>query len=328
MKKTKKFLKRICVFATAFILIGGVLFGVGFLSANGGWKKLSHLTATAHTYTEKTDNEIDSVTISYDSSTTVSVHFSDTADVVSVSYGSLHTKSGKSVGTLSVTDTNGHLKIQETYSWKDIFRSISMFNFSTKIKVDVTLPAARTYSLSIYTNTGDVVFDGEAGNVSALRVEGDTADISLRNDIVCADSAMIETDTGDIWIKNLTAKKLDLETDTGDITIGNITVNTLFAEIDTGDFEIVGKITADSVSIATDTGDVTTKDNGIVDADVLRLEADTGDISLTLAGKLNDYNISIKIDTGKTNVSKQQIGGSRNLTIETDTGDVYVYFEE
>ncbi len=330
MKKMKNILKRICIFATAFILIGGALFGVGILAEKGNWKRLSHLTAKAHTYTETVDsvNEINRISISYKASATVSVHFSATADKVSVSYESLHTKSGKPVGTVTLSDTDGHLKIQETHNWKAAIRSISTFNFSTKIKVDVTLPAARTYDLSIHTDTGDVTFDGEDCRLTSLRILGDTADISLQNDIVCLGNSMIETDTGDIKLNNIETERLDLETDTGDIKLGNVTAKDLFAEIDTGDCKIVGKITAESVSISTDTGDVITDDIGIVDAAVLRLEADTGDIKLNLAGKLNDYNIAIEIDTGKTNVSKQQMGGSRNLNVETDTGDVYVYFAE
>ncbi len=325
----KKILKRLCVFSGIFIFVGAVVFGVGFAGAKFKFKSLSHLTTQAYAYTETTETEIDKVTIAYQSNASIHVIFSDTADKISVSYERVVTKNGKSAGTVTLTDADGHLKINETRSWREKFRALAWSSAFSEVNVDVTLPADRTYDLAIYTNTGDVSFEGAVCHLTSLQMIGDTADMYLQNtDIVCSGDVKLETDTGDIKIGGLTAKNVRVETDTGDVEIkGDLFAETLQMECDTGDCEIFGNLTAKSVRIETDTGDVEMKGNAILDSEIIVIETDTGDVVVKLAGSLLDYSIYVSVDTGKCNVSSLE-AGARKLTITVDTGDVYVSFEK
>ena len=328
----KKMFKTLCMLSGIFIIIGAVVFSIGFLGSDLKFKNLSHLTTKAYAYTESVQTagtEIDKITIAYESNANVRIIFSDTATEISASYERVMTKNGKSAGTVTLTDTDGHLQIKETRSWKEKFRAQTWSNIFAQVNVNVTLPADRTYEIAIYTDTGDVSFEGAACHLTSLTIIGDTTDIYLQNtDIVCVDNAKLETDTGDIKIGTLTAKNVSIETDTGDVELkGDLFAETLQIECDTGDCEIFGNLTAKNVRIETDTGDVEMEDNAILDSERIVIETDTGDVGVKLAGTLLDYSIYVSVDTGKCNVSSLE-AGARKLTINVDTGDVYVAFEK
>lgn len=305
----KKVLKILFLFSGLFIFLGAILFGIGFLGADGRLKNLSHLTTETYAYTEKADTEIDRVTISYETYTRIHVQLSESATQISISYERLVTKSGKSAGTVTLSDDNGHLQLKETRTWKEKFRTLGWDSAFNKLNINVVLPANRTYDLAIYTDTGDVVLDGDVCNVRSLTIIGDTSDIYMHNaNIVCDGNVKLGTDTGDITLGNLSANNVSIETDTGDI-------------------EFFGKISANAIGIETDTGDVKTKGPALLDSELIILETDTGDVGVKLAGTKLDYTITVDVDTGDTNVHNQ-LGGERKLTINVDTGDIYVTFEK
>ena len=325
----KKFVKLLFLFSGLFIFVGAVLFGVGFLGADGKLKNLSHLTTESYYYTEKTESEIDRVTIAYESDARIHVQISDSATQISASYERLLTKSGKSAGTVTLTDDYGHLQLKETRTWKEKFRALGWYNTLTKLDVNLVLPANRSYDLAIYSNTGDVILDGDIYNLRSLTIIGDTSDVYLNNaNIACSGDVRLETDTGDITIGNLTANNLSVKTDTGDINVvGTLTAENVQATCDTGDCKISGKIVANTIAIKADTGDVKTNGNALLDGKIIVIETDTGDVSVKLAGYILDYTILASVDTGKTNVHTQY-GGERKLNITVDTGDIHVVFEE
>lgn len=319
----RKLFKIFCIVGLILILAGGTLFGVGLLIAKGDIKALSHLKAAEYTYNEKAENPITSVYIDYDCSADMYVDFSDTAETVSVQYVGLQTKKNKPASKLTVSDTNGELKIIERTKFVGEFYT---FNF-LKTKVLVTLPSNRTYSLVLDADTGDINLKG-TGNFSYLNLSTDTGDIDTENAVITCEGGMeIDVDTGDIELGTFTTKSLNIESDTGDINLKNGTASEkIELSTDTGDMEIEGLLTAKEIVIETDTGDCET-DGGCLDADVIRLEADTGDIEVNLAGLQSDYAIYVDKDTGECNVSSQE-GGNRKLFVEVDTGDIYVTFTE
>ncbi len=70
----------------------------------------------------------------------------------------------------------------------------------------------------------------------SLFVETDTGDISVKN--VVADTVHISVDTGDIQLTDVVANsKLQIETDTGDVEFVRCDANEIFVETDTGDVE-------------------------------------------------------------------------------------------
>lgn len=309
MKKIK--LKLLCIIGSIFTLIGGILFGVGFLSANCDFNNLTHLTTQEQSYTVGKEKQINAVTISYGpgSAADVYVHFSDTAEEISVNYTLLKTKKGKTIGNVIVTDTDGRLKITETKNWKDYVNEVTFFGWTKDIDVTVTLPVNQSYALDIQTDTGDIVFSGSACSLTSLQLTTDTGDINLQNvDIDCDTAGTLKTDTGDIKIGNLTAKNLS-------------------ASMDTGDCYVYGTIVSESIHAETDTGDIETRDNGVLDAKEITLLADTGDIAVKLMGKFTDYTVFVETDTGDCNIHNQ-VGGEKILNAKTDTGDIFVTFTE
>lgn len=319
----RKLLKIFCLAGLVLVLAGGAVFGVGMIFAKGDLKALSYLKSVEYTYAEKTDNLITSVYIDYEAPADIHVEFSDAAESVSVQYGELRTKRNKLASKLTLSDTDGKLRIVEDTK---LVGKLTPFHFS-KIKIFVTLPADRTYDLTLDGNTGDIDFKGN-GKLNNLILSTDTGDIDTENAVITCEGGMeIDVDTGDVELGTFTTKSLNIESDTGDINLKDGTASEkIELSTDTGDMEIEGLLTAKEIVIETDTGDCET-DGGCLDADVIRLEADTGDIEVNLAGLQSDYAIYVDKDTGKCNVSSQE-GGERKLFIETDTGDIYVSFAE
>ena len=319
----KKLFKIFCIVGLSLFLAGGAIFGVGFIFAKGDLKALSHLKGEEYAYTETAENPIESIYIRYDSSASIAVTFSDTADSVSVEYVGLKTKKDKPASEITLSDTNGELRIVEKTK---LVGKFSTFNF-LKLKVKVTLPADRTYDLTLDGTTGDIDLKGN-GKLNNLILSTDTGDIDTeRAEINCLGKMNLETDTGDIELGMFTADSLEMETDTGDISLQDGTVKgKIDVNVDSGEIEIEGRLSAQEIVIETDTGDVETE-RGVLDAMIIRLEADTGDIEVMLTGNKSNYTIYVEKDTGKCNVSSQA-GGEKQLFIETDTGDIHVTFAE
>ena len=319
----KKLFKIFCIVGLSLFLAGGAIFGVGLIFAKGDLKALSHLKSVEYTYAEKTDNLITSVYIDYEAPADIHVEFSDAAESVSVQYGELRTKRNKIASKLTLSDTDGKLRIVEDTK---LVGKLTPFHFS-KIKIFVTLPADRTYNLVLDGNTGDIDFKGN-GKLNNLILSTDTGDIDTeRAEINCLGKMNLETDTGDIELGKFTANAVEIETDTGDISLQDGVVNErMELSVDTGEIEIEGRLSAREIVVETDTGDVKTE-HGVLDATIIRLEADTGDIQVMLTGNKSSYAIYVEKDTGKCNVSSQA-GGEKQLFIETDTGDIHVAFAE
>ena len=296
----KKALKTWTMIALVLILIGGLVFGVGFIVSGGSFKNMSHIKGSAEqTYTET--EEVSSVYVKV-STTDLTVEYSSTAEKISVEYADLVTKKGDPVYKTSVEQSGGTLRISGKTYWRKTL--LSFFTPSAKIKLIV--PAERKISLQVETTTGDIRVQGNAEFLS-LNLETNTGDIVLKNAVSVDNNAVITVDTGDIKIGDLAANAVKIEADTGDILLS-------------------GKVVAEHFLLEVDTGDVYGL-NGVLDAQTIEIEADTGDIKIKLFGKQSDYAIRVKTDTGDQNIHSQT-GGERTLHIETDTGDIYVRFEE
>lgn len=127
---------------------------------------------------------------------------------------------------------------------------------------------------------------------------------------------IMESDTGNVHIKNINANKLDLSTSTGNLKIVNTKCKNLFSESDTGNILLENVMASEKFKIETDTGDVKFKDS---DASDIFVKTDTGNVTGNL---LTDKVIFAESDTGNIDVPK--IITDEKCEIITDTGDIKI----
>lgn len=130
------------------------------------------------------------------------------------------------------------------------------------------------------------------------------------------DEFIMESDSGNIHIKNINANKLDLSTSTGNLKIVNTKCKNLFSESDTGNILLENVIASEKFKIETDTGDVKFKDS---DASDIFVKTDTGNVTGNL---LTDKVIFAESDTGNIDVPK--VITDEKCEIITDTGDIKI----
>ncbi len=298
----KKSFKILSILASIFLVLGGILFLVGFIGAGGNLKSMRFVEETAvKSYIEQ--GEVSFVSIR-GGTADVTIVVDDTAEAIRVEYTDLVTRKGASVRKITALQSGATLSVKQKTDW---FKQLFSF-YAPETSVKLIVPSTRTIALQVVTGTGDIRLQGARATFASLRLEANTGDILLANtDVVCEGFA-------------------ELEVDTGDIKIGNFEANTVAIETDTGDVEIVGRLQANQLSIEVDSGDVDGED-GMMDCQKTVIGTDTGDVEVKMAGKRSDYTILVETDTGEKNIV-DQIGGERCLEIETDTGDIDVSFAE
>ena len=317
----KRIWKILCVVSLILLLSGGAIFGVGILVAKGDIKSLSHLKSVQETYTETANNEITSVAVDYNDAD-VKVIFSETAEKVTLSYPRLLTKKNQPASEIYLSDTNGKLQIRERILWRKTWLN---WNF-TDMELVLTLPAARSYALSIETDNGDINLTGASSNLTSLRLSTDNGDIETKGvNIVCSGNIDVESDNGDIELGKFSAVNVTAEIDNGDIELsGGNASGKIELSSDNGEIEIKGALVANTISVETDNGGVYAM-NGILDAQRVAIETDNGNVKIRLIGEQSDYSIYVRTDNGKSNV-RSQAGGDRNLSLDSDNGDIFVSF--
>ena len=317
----KKWLKRLSLFSGLALLLGGILFFLGFAISGFNIHALSNVRFAQKHYEERAEQEITSLTLDFDVSD-FQIVFDENATGVQIDYPQKQNRRGKNLSVILLTETENSLTVKET---KEKF-ILSPFNFSSP-KTTVRLPASRAYDLTIKTDTGDISLQ-EDGNFSSLALETDTGDITVLG--ATAQTVRFETDTGDISLIDTQARDLAIDLDTGDLRLENVTVeNKLLTETDTGDVTLAKTVKALEISIETDTGDIKAR-GALVDATTVHLSTDTGDVTATLAGEYAHYAVSVKTHTGDSNIATNlefTEHTTRSLKIETDTGDIKIYFE-
>ncbi len=317
----KKWLNRLPLIGGLALLLGGILFLIGFAITGFDIHALSSVRFAQKHYEERAEQEITSLTLDFDVSD-FQIVFDENATGVQIDYPQKQNRRGKNLSTILLTETKNSLTVKET---KEKF-VLSVFNFSSP-KATVRLPASRAYDLKIKTDTGDISLQ-EGGNFSSLSLETDTGDIRVVG--ATAQTGHFDTDTGDISLISVQFNELQAELDTGDLRLENATVeNKLLVETDTGSVTLLQTVKALEISIETDTGDIKAR-NALVDATTVNLSTDTGDVTATLAGEHTHYAIRVKSSTGDSNIAtnlEHTEHTTRSLKVTTDTGDIKIYFE-
>lgn len=291
-----KTLKTVLIVSAAAILLGGIIFLIAFAAGGFRINGLSSAVTQNKLYTESSDNVINSITVDYENAD-VSVVF---GDALSVSYPELYTKGGEPISDIFLSDNGGNLLIRERILH---FKNIG-FN-ATEPKITVTLPRGRALNLNVETDNGDVTLAGGELTVGNL---------------------IINTDNGEIEVKDISAAKINLSSDNGSIEVANISVaDHVKLEVENGEIDFDGNVTAARVEAEVENGDIS-YERGVISADAVNLSVSVGEIEAKLAGSLEDYTVRVEKGLGSSNI-KTAPGGSKSLEIECEIGDIKILFE-
>ncbi len=306
------------VIATAFIVVGGILF-VGVMSKlNWDFTKLSTFKHQTNTY--EISDAFENISINTD---TAEVEFktTDSENCIVECYEEEKVKHEVMVENNTLT-----IKIVDSRKWYEYVG----INFDST-KITIYLPLTQYGSLFIESETSDV----EISNDFTFK----DVDISLSTGEVdfCAnvtDAIKIETSTGDISIEDITAGSLDLTVSTGEVEVSNVKcegdvlvgVSTgktylsdtkckkIISKGSTGDIYINNVTALELFSIERSTGDVKIENS---DATEIFIKTDTGDVFGSL---LTEKVFITRSGTGKIIVPSSVNGG--RCEIITSTGNI------
>ena len=320
--KFTKILVRILWIGLCAILLGCIIFTVGFFASGGDFHSLSNTVKIEQTYTET--SPLGAISVDFNNAD-VEIYFDESAESVSVKYDKLETKNGEPKNEVTIEEADGKVTFTEKQTWRFF---ISLWDFSDP-KVIVTLPSARTYTLDIQTDNGNIKLHGDTCNLKSLTLCSDNGNIQTKNaNVTCSEATYLETDNGNIELGQFTTGKLTVDTDNGNVTLQSGTVSgKALLTTDNGNIRVNGTLTADAIEIDTDNGEIEAE-AGVLDAKGVTLKTDNGEITARLVGKKSDYNIVVEQDLGETNVVSENNGADKSLSIDNNIGDIKILFTE
>lgn len=344
MSKRGTFIK-IFVILGAILLVAGLAVFVGGMTT-GGWD-FSILSTVR--YTQKSYDAADDVTsvrVEY-SDAAIAVEYSETAETVHIAYPVRLNERNEETAQIEIAEEGGTLTLIEHVEWE---KNIFQWNFGNSPTVRIVLPAGK-YGLNLQTSNGAILVEagGEAafselslrsanGNIelktSGSAVGGDAefktenGSISVAN-IDAEDTLTLCTSNGNIRAENISADSVEARSSNGNLTLTDISANnSLTTKTDNGEIELLGTITAKTLTVKTGAGAIAMRD-GIIDAQEIAMTTDYGNIGAegsAFAGAQSDYTVLVSTDMGGSNVS-DSVGGSRKLTLTTGAGSISVFFE-
>lgn len=234
----------------------------------------------------------------------------------------------KAKHTVSVEGDTLSVRVERNKKWYDYIG----IHWQTP-QVTVYLPKTAYATLTVDEDTGNVDLP-KAFTFERVDLSLSTGRAALSATVT--GTAKIETDTGDIRVKDTTVGKLDLSVSTGKVTVEQVTcTEDVHIEVSTGKTELTA-VTCRHLSSEGDTGSITLtqvvatgkfdieRSTGRVkfdrsDAASIEVETDTGDVTGSL---LTDKVFITDTDTGRVDVPHTTAGG--RCEISTDTGDITI----
>lgn len=315
-KRTKTWL----VIAACLVLAGGVVFAGVMMHLDWDFTKLSTVQYETNEY--HIDQSFKDILVITDIADVTFLLSEDNESKI-VCY-----EQAKRKHAVGVEDGTLTIELQDMRQWYDYIGIC----FGVP-KIVVYLPLGEYGALSVTTDTGDVEIP-MGYFFENIRIIGHTGDVANR--APTRGEVVIETDTGDICIENITAAGLDLSVSTGAVAVTGtncekdikIVVSTgktrvtdsqcanLMSDGDTGDVYLKNVIASGEIAIERSRGDVTFDGS---DATDIIAETDTGNVAGTLlSGKM----FLVDSDTGRVVVPESVPGGK--CQINTDTGDITI----
>ena len=200
-------------------------------------------------------------------------------------------------------------------------------------RVTVYLPEEKYASLQIDENTGNIEMPSAFSFEQAM-INTSTGGVYWFAPV--SEKLSITSDTGDVEVRSTSPRSLALKTDTGDISASEVqNTQQIYIETDSGKIELINAGCM-SLSANSSTGDIALKnvianellviknDTGVVvfdrsDAAEIYVQTDTGDV---LGSLLSEKVFLTETDTGDVDVPKSVTGG--RCEIVTDTGDISI----
>ena len=146
----KKIFKILLPVALCLILLGGIAFTIGFGCSGCKWGNLGNTKVEQKLFTEREDNLLSSIEINYENAD-IQITFDETATAVTIEYPQLKNKKGKNLSEVTVTEGANSVVIREKIEgW-----TFGSWDFSSPA-MNVVLPAARSFALTIDTDNGEV----------------------------------------------------------------------------------------------------------------------------------------------------------------------------
>ena len=199
--------------------------------------------------------------------------------------------------------------------------------------ITLYLPEKTFEQLSIGSDTGDVDIPEEF-SFNTINIDLDTGDMRC---LASAEGEIrVRTNTGSVFMKDVTAAGMRLSSDTGKmelsdvkisgdleikehtgkVVLENVACRNLTSDGDTGSLVMTNVTASAEFNLERSTGDI--RFSGC-DAETIRVKTDTGDVTGTL---LTEKVFITETDTGSVDVPKSVSGG--RCEISTDTGDIRI----
>jgi len=239
-----KKIKTLFIVATAFIIIGSIIFAGVMTMLKWDFRKLSTVKYVENNY--QIEEEYKNISII---TKTADIFFEQSVDgKTKINCYEME----KAQHVVKVENNALNIEIDDQRKW---YHHIDIGFASPKITI--SLPQAEYGKLKIECKTGDVI---------------------LPNNLTFTDVNITNT-TGDIKLKNITTLDMSLSVSTGDIELLNVKCNNLSASGSTGDIELKNVIGTGKFTITLSTGDV---DFDRCDANEINVKTSTGDIKGSL----------------------------------------------
>ena len=308
------------IIAASLILLGCIIFGGVMTGLKWDFSKLSMAKYETNNY--EINEEYTDISI-----------LTDTADIVFVSSKSQKSsiklcEQTKAKHSVSVKDGTLVIEMVDSRKWYE-YIGIDLGTQS----ITVCIPEGKYGALLIEGDTGNVKISEEF-KFKSIDICQETGDVS--NYASVDNGIKIKTTTGDISVKNVSSRSLELYVSTGKVNIsdvncdGNINIGLstgkaylndasckkLMSSGSTGDIFLTNVVAEEKISIKRSTGDVKFDS---CDSKEILVNTNTGSVKGSLlSGKI----FITKTSTGDISVPEASSGGKCKIT--TSTGDISI----
>ncbi|QSX06591.1 DUF4097 family beta strand repeat protein [Sedimentibacter sp. zth1] len=322
--------RKLLTIASLLVIIGIIIFFVGFANADFNIKNISTIKYEEKSYS--TNTNIEKINIGdYDMSVDITP---SPDDKIHIKY--YENKKRKYI----ISEKNGVLDIQkEKPSIINIFSMSIDFN-NTKLSVKIPknyngelIVKTSNNSISISDiNLGDVSLTTSNGKIhstniscsSSLELKSSNASIDVENvkvsgDIIC------DTSNGKTNLTNVSSlEDIRCETSNGTIYVVDTKCNYINAKSSNGTISLDNFSTNSSIEIRTSNSKVLF--NNISFNDKFKITTSNGKIKGNLNGKIDEYTINYKTSNGDSNLPNDYVGGNKQIDFRTSNSDIDVDF--
>ncbi len=299
----KKATKIWLIAATAFIVVGVLIFIVALATANFDFTKLS--TKEFETMTYEFNQDFDNISVNVETATVIFASADDGVCKVEC------VEERKVKHSVKIQDGTLTISAVDNRKWYDYIG----ITFKTP-KVTVYLPKDVYTSLSVKTATGNIDVPDKF-KLETLAITGTTSNIACYANV--SKSIELKTTTGNITLGSAQTETVSLSATTGKVTVKGVACKNLTAKCSTGHIELKNVIAQEHIKVENTTGGVNFE---ACDAADITVKTSTGNVRGTL---LSEKIFVTDTSTGRVRVPSSASGGRCEIT--TSTGNIEIEIE-